>query len=299
MLLPLLALLPLLSAGYAQDLEPRRWTHLPVGLNVASLKYGYTGGDILLDPVLEIENATTRAQTVVTSYSRSLDVLGATGRLDAILPFQHASWKGDLSGEQASTTRDGMSDPWLRMSVNLLGAPALEGQAFRDYRRSHRTNTIVGAAVAVMLPLGQYDSSKLINLGQNRFIVRPQFGVVHSRGPWSYELTGSAFLFTTNDEFRGDNELAQDPLYMLQGHVIHTLPSKVWFSASAGYSWGGQTRQNGIESDNETSQLLAALSVGLPLNKSQALKFGYIHGDTQRRIGADTQSLFVAWSFRF
>ena len=36
----------------AQDLEPRRWSHLPVGLNVLGLAGGWTGGDIFLDPVL-------------------------------------------------------------------------------------------------------------------------------------------------------------------------------------------------------------------------------------------------------
>ena len=295
----LLACLAWTQLAPTQDLEPRRWTHLPVGTNVAGLKYGYTAGDILLDPLLEIEDAETRSQTVAASYVRSLDVLGATGRLDVVVPFQRTSWDGLLSGDPASTQRQGLTDPWLRMSVNLMGAPALEGESYRSYRANHRTNTIVGAAVGVMLPLGEYDPDKLLNLGQNRFIVRPQFGVVHSRESWSYELTGSTFLFTDNDEFFGGNRLEQDPLFALQGHVIHTLPSQLWFSASAGYSWGGKARLNGAALDNESSHLLAALSLGLPIGESQALKFGYIHGDTQRRVGSNTQSLFVSWTFRF
>ena len=38
----------------AQDLEPRRWSHLPIGLDaLVHLGTGYTNGDILFDPVLQ------------------------------------------------------------------------------------------------------------------------------------------------------------------------------------------------------------------------------------------------------
>ncbi|MCJ7538158.1 MAG: hypothetical protein MUO88_00710 [Desulfobacterales bacterium] len=46
--------LPLLCL--AQELEPRRWSHLPTGTNFAGGGYSYTEADIFLDPVLRIEN---------------------------------------------------------------------------------------------------------------------------------------------------------------------------------------------------------------------------------------------------
>ena len=97
-----------------------------------------------------------------------------------------------------------MGDPRLRLSVNFIGAPALRGKEFQAYRASHSINTVVGAALAVTLPLGEYEQEKLLNLGENRFIIRPQLGFVHTRGRWSYELTGSVFLYTDNDEFLGN-----------------------------------------------------------------------------------------------
>ena len=72
---------------------------------------------------------------------------------------------------------------------------------------------MVGAAIAVGLPLGQYTSERLINLGTNRWTIRPQIGVVHSRGPWSFELTGSVFFYTDNSEFWMDTQLEQEPLW--------------------------------------------------------------------------------------
>ena len=41
----------------AQDLEPRRWALLPTGFNFIGGGVGYGRGDILFDPVLQIEDA--------------------------------------------------------------------------------------------------------------------------------------------------------------------------------------------------------------------------------------------------
>ena len=40
----------------AQDIEPRRWSHLPIGANFAGAAYGYSSGDITFNPVLRIED---------------------------------------------------------------------------------------------------------------------------------------------------------------------------------------------------------------------------------------------------
>ena len=74
--------------------------------------------------------------------------------------------------------RHGFDDPRLRLSVNFIGAPALKGKAYQAYRAAHPVNTVVGAALAVRLPLGEYKKDKLLNLGENRFVFRPQLGFV-------------------------------------------------------------------------------------------------------------------------
>ena len=201
------------APAFAQDLEPRRWTHLPVGMNVVGVAYAYTDGDLAFDPLLELEDVEVKSHTTLATYARAVDFFGKTGRIDVILPYRKSRWQGLLSGAPAEAMREGFADPWIRLSVNLLGAPALEGKEYLDYRAAHSTNTVVGAALAVMLPLGEYKDDKLLNLGQNRFIFRPQAGVVHTRGQWSYELTGSVFFFTENDDFFGGNERKQDPLF--------------------------------------------------------------------------------------
>jgi len=209
--------------GFAQDIEPRRWTPLPVGMNVLGAGVIHTDADIALDPVLELEDVSADVKTVIVSFLHAFDLWGQSARFDARLPYQDARWEGLLAGEPAAAERRGPGDPRVRLSVNFLGAPALKGKEFQTHRASHPVNTVVGAALAVTLPLGEYKQNKLLNLGENRFVFRPQLGFVHSRGHWSYELTGSVFLHTDNDDFSGNNKREQDPLYALQTHLIYTL----------------------------------------------------------------------------
>jgi hypothetical protein len=50
---------------------------------------------------------------------------------------------------------------------------ALNGMSRFESRLKTPVTTVVGAAVAVTLATGKYDSNLLINLGQNRWTVRP------------------------------------------------------------------------------------------------------------------------------
>lgn len=233
-----------LSFGKAsgQDLEPRRWTPLPIGLNVLGVGYGRTVGDLFLDPVLQLEDADVEVHTVALSYVRSFSIAGKPLRFDALIPRQNARWEGLLSGVPAGVSRVGLADPILRVSINLVGAPALGPVELRKYVKSRPVNTVVGAAVSVAVPLGEYLEDKLLNLGQNRFTVRPQIGVVHTRGLWSYELTGSIFFHSDNDDFFGGNTREQEPLYAIQAHVTRVFKPGLWASLSAGYGRGAAPR---------------------------------------------------------
>jgi hypothetical protein len=298
-LLAALALVALARGASAQDLEPRRWTHMPTGMNVAGVTYGYTEGDLAFDPVLEIENATVEVHSIVATYSHAFAMLGKTGRVDVIVPYQRARWAGELSGAPAEREVEGLSDPWVRLSVGLAGAPALKGDAYRRYRMENTINTVVGAALGVMLPLGQYDADKLLNLGQNRFVIRPQLGFVHTRGRWSFELTGSAFFYTDNDDFFGGQVRDQDPVYAGQTHLIHSFRNRSWLSASLGYGWGGESLVNGLPKNDGRGDLLWALSGGIPVGRSQGLKLTYYRTDNRNRTGSDTGSVLLSWNIRF
>jgi len=295
-LLVLFCALTWAGAASAQDTEPRRWTNLPTGLNFIGVGYAYTDGDILFDPVLRIEDATFELHTGVFSYIRTLGIAGKSARVDFSLPYAAGRWEGLVDGEYAAIRRRGPGDARVRLSALLYGAPA---QTPQEFAKSPKSNTVVGAAVAVTMPTGDYNSSRLINLGANRWVIRPQLGVTHQRGKWTGELTGSVFLYSDNNHFWQESRLVTDPLFAAQAHLIYTFQPGLWASFSTAYGWGGEATINGKAKDNPTGNWLTALSLGVPVNRTQTLKFSWVRARTQRLVGADTDSLLVAYSVMF
>ncbi|MCK5664551.1 MAG: hypothetical protein KAI17_13760, partial [Thiotrichaceae bacterium] len=145
----------------------------------------------------------------------------------------------------------------------------------------------------------QYKKDKLLNIGQNRYIIRPQLGFVHSRASWSYEMTGTANFFTDNNDFWGDGKKEQDPLYSIQSHAIHTFKNRIWGSVSAGYDAGGETKVNGIDKDDKRENVFFAISSGYPVSKTSSIKFSYVGSRTQKDIGNDNDHLILSFSTRF
>jgi hypothetical protein len=203
-------------------------------------------------------------------------------------PGNWPSYRPD--GAPASTGRTGLGDPRLRLSVNFFGAPALSWKELRRYRAARPINTVAGAAVAITLPLGDYKKDKLLNLGHNRFAIRPQLGVVHKRGPWSYELTGSVFFYSDNNEFVGTRR-EQDPLLTLQSHVIYDSPRVWWTAISAAYDEGGESRIDGAPRDDRRRDLLYGISAGFAVNRHDSLKLAYVASRTREDLGLDTNNL--------
>jgi len=283
------------NSSFAQELEPRRWAHVPVDANYFGVGYVRTDGEVLFDPVLQIEDAKVSVNTVIATYLRSFDWSGKTARFDIRVPYQKATWKGLLDGSPAKAVRQGLADPRVRLSMNFIGAPALKGKELQRYRTSHTTNTVVGAALAVTLPLGEYKEDKLLNLGQNRFIIRPQLGAVHTRGPWSFELTGSAFFYTDNNEFWNGNTREQDPLFTLQAHITRNFRHGIWGAVSAGAVRAGESTINGEKKDDTKNDFLYALSTGLPLSRTSSIKIAYARGRTHKNVGSDADNIAVGY----
>jgi hypothetical protein len=288
----------LASTVAAEDLEPRRWNHLPVGLDVFGAGYAYTEADIGFDPVLQLDHVEMEMHSWVAKYVHTFALFDKSARIEIAQGWQHGRWKGLLSGAPASTERDGLSDTIARFAMNLYGAPPLAGREFAAYRADHSFETIVGAAVVAQFPTGDYHSDRLINLGSNRYTVTPQLGVQHNWGDLSFEYTGSVWFYTDNDDFYGGNTLEKDPLFALQGHLVYHLPAapKVWGSISGAYTYGGETAVNGVDSDDLDENLIFALSIGFPLYGPLSGKLAWVGSRTQADTGMDSDSLVAAVS---
>jgi len=284
------------SCTYAQDTEPRRWAHLPTGVNVVGMGYGYIDGDIFFDPLLLIEDATFEMHKAGLVYMRTFGVLGRSARLDFTLPYIAGRWEGTVDSEFVKFRRRGPGDARMRFSMLLYGGPA---ETLQEFVKSEKSNTVVGAAVAVTMPTGKYNKDRLINMGANRWVVRPQIGVTHTRGKWTGEITGSVYLYADNKSFWQDTHLETDPLFALQGHLIYTFRPGLWTSLSTAYGWGGEATVNGDAKKNPSGNWLTALSFGFPVTSTQGVKIAWIRGRSQKPTGADLDSIALGYSIMF
>jgi hypothetical protein len=298
-LLALLVLSSVMTAlpAAAQDLEPRRWTQLPTGTNVLAIGYAGRDSDIYFSPLIGITDGTAQTNAWLARYSHSFDWSGNTARVDMMLPYVSGTWQGLVAGEPGSRTIRDRGDPWLRLSVNFYGSPALQGQEFLNFISENPIRTTVGASVAVSLPLGAYDPDELINIGRNRYALRPQIGVLHQRGPWSLELTGSVFLFGNNREFIELTTLSQEPVWALQGHVTRSFSNGLWLGAGIAYAAGGKVDLDGIRLKYEVDNLLLNLVGSYRITDRQSVMVAWQRGRTQVDVGSDSDSWLLSWIF--
>jgi hypothetical protein len=292
-----LAFLTRVQPCSGQDIEARRWSHLPVGSQHINAGYARTTGDIIFNPVLRLEQTEFELSTAAVRYTWAFGLWGKSARVDVMQAWQSGDWNGLLDGVPASVEREGWSDTGVRFAVNLWGAPPLKGKEFAAYRAETDRETIVGAGLLVLLPTGEYMEDKLINLGTNRYSFTPQLGVVHNRGKWSMEFTASASLPTDNKSFFNGRRLEEDPLLFLQGHAVYTFRPGLWLALSGGYGCGSESTIDGVSADDRKEFAGWGISLGIPLTRNAGFKLGYIGTRTIADTGSDTETVTAGFGF--
>ena len=276
----------------AQQLEPRAYAPAPVGLNVLGIAYGDTSGEVVLDPSVPVDNVHAWVRVAVPFYARTFDLFGRQAGASITVPYALVDATGDVQGTGRSVNLSGPGDPGFRLSVNLIGSPALSPKEFATRTRE----TVLGASLSVVTPFGQYDSTKLINLGANRWAFKPELGLSQPFGDWDFELYAGVWLFTANDNYFGGKVRRQNPLTSTQAHVIYTLVPNLWLSLDYTYYTGGESTVDGQQKDDRQDNSRAGLTLALPVAKQQALKLSWSRG-VSVRIGQNFDALGVSWTY--
>jgi len=284
------------AAAFAEaaEIEPRSFSNTPIGIHFLIAGYAYSQGGLSTVASSPIEDAELKMNTEVLAFAQTLDVWGKSAKFDVILPYSHLSGTARNAGRRVERNINGLNDPLFRFSWNFYGAPALSLQEFSQYKQ----DLIIGGSIQISPPLGQYDSDKLVNLGANRWFVKPVLGVSKELGPWTLEVSAGAFLFTDNDDYFKGNTLEQDPVYTSQLHVTYNFGQGVWAAISGTYDYGGQTTLNGVEKDDRQSNLRFGATLSLPINKNNSIKL-YASSGVATRIGNDYDLLGAAWQYRW
>jgi hypothetical protein len=294
------AALCLCRVAAAQDLAPRAYIISPIHSNAVVTSYSFYTGNIDFGGGIPITDATATANLGNLSYSHSMRVFGRTSLLTLALPYAEANFSGKLLGSETTAYRSGLGDSVYRFSVNLLGGPAMDPRQYMKWQQK----LLIGASIRVVAPTGQYDSTKLINIGNNRWAFKPEVGLSRRWGHWVLDAYFGTWFYTTNPKFFSQNQYNpgittqnQAPIGAFEGHLSYDVKPRLWVSLDGNFWFGGKTSLNGKQNpatQQNNSRLGGTVSV--PMTKHQALKFSYNNG-AYIKYGGDFQNITVGWQY--
>src|SRR6202007_399258 len=218
----------------------------------------------------------------------------------AALPYGVGHFRGQVIGAEAQAYRSGLLPIGFRFSVNLIGGPAMNVNDFMKWRQK----TILGISFKLVPPTGQYDPTKLINYGSNRWAFKPELGYSRRWGHWVVDGYGALWLFTANHDFfsrnqfsPGTNTQKQHSTFAFEGHLSYDVKPRLWASLDSNFWVVGQTSLNGVENPNtlqRSSQIGSPVSV--PVSKHQSFKVSYNRG-AYIIYGGNYQNVSVGWQY--
>ena len=227
----------LARSGSAQELEPRAYSASPVGVNFVVVGYSRSTGSVVIDPTLPVSDVSAHINGFSLGLGRTFGVMGRQGLLTAALPYAWGEAEGNVGEERQQVTRSGLSDLRAKVSLNLCGSRALSPE---EFAKRHRERVLVGSSLTVTAPSGQYNSGKLINLGTNRWALKPEVGVSYAWQKFYFDLYLGGWFFVENSDFYpGGSTKQQDPLTALQAHVSYTIRRGMWLALDSTWYGGG------------------------------------------------------------
>jgi hypothetical protein len=286
------------SPLWGQDLAPRAYLITPVHSNAVTLTYSFYDGSVLFDGAVPITNASARVSVPSFTFYHSLSFFGRSANVLASMPYGIGSFQGNVAGSQTVLYRSGLLDSVFRFAVNLKGGPAMNAPKMREWHQK----TLVGISLKVVAPTGQYDPTKLVNYGANRWAFKPEVGLSRRWGNLLLDIYGGIWFYTTNHDYFTQSQSTpniqkQSTIGSFEGHLSYDVKPRFWISLDGNFWSGGRTSVNGTQNINtlqRSSRIGATISV--PVSAHQSLKWSYSHGD-YTRFGGDFQNVSFAWQY--
>jgi hypothetical protein len=225
-------------------------------------------------------------------YGRSVRLGPFSGKVDGAVARVCLEGTADYEGERVTRSVCGLTDARARVTVNFLGAPPLTRQEFAGYDQ----DWVFGGSLQLGLPVGDYDSTRLVNIGANRSSTKLELGVAKNLARWLLELSLAETFYEDNGDFFGSRIREQEPITSLQGHAVYRFSSGVWLAIDATHYQGGETTTNGLRSNDLQSNTRLGLTASMPINAQHSVKIAASTG-VSTRTGTDFDSLVAVWQY--
>ncbi len=191
---------------------------------------------------------------------------------EATLPLGGLS--GPILGTSIQGSITGAGDSSYQVGILLKGGPALSPAQFENYKPT----TILGASLTITSPTGQYNPIKILNMGADRWVFKPEFALSHPFGPqqkWQLDAYVNSYFYTDNTAYRGTEILRQQPLPGVEGHLSYSFNDSTWASFDTRYSFRGTTFVNGADQDNGQQNFSLGSEINVSINNRNSLLFEF------------------------
>ena len=260
------------------QVPPRFYWKTLQGTNaVPIIAMSASGNTNPLDPSHTFDpSASLSAEVAIAGYAKMFPVGGKAAMLAVLAPMGRIEGDVLAGGSLGREASSGFGDLMVEFNMNLIGpAPIMNLPDMLRYEPGFSMDLVVDVA----FPVGQYDNTQSLNLGQNRWYGRVGTPIVWQLGPWiperrtTLEIFPSVWLFGDNDDFVGQN-LESDPTFELEAHLTRNFTSTFWGSLDATYVSSGDSTIDGTTTSG-SDMTLAGFTLGYQINDSMQLTFGY------------------------
>jgi len=292
--------------AFAQDLSPRAYLITPIHSNAVNVTYSYQSGSLQFTGAIPITGATANIHLGIVSYYHSLKLFGRSANFTAIVPYGIGNFQGQIKQIPGHVYRSGLLDSQYRFSINLKGGPAMDVKEFSQWHQS----SLIGASFTLVAPTGQYDPTKLVNLGNNRWGFKPELGFSRRWGKWLLDAYAGAWLFTSNNEFFSHNQFnpgvatqSENPVAEFETHLSYDtnphnrLKLRMWYSLDANFWFGGQTSVNSAPTPG-TAQRSSRIggTAAFPYARHQSIKVSFSDG-AYVLYGGNYKNVSIGWQY--
>jgi hypothetical protein len=278
----------------AQDLEPRAYSASPIGANFVAVSYVLSSGSVITDPTLPVTDVEADVNALAAGLGRTFSLAGRQALVTAALPYGWGNVEGDVGEDRRRVERSGLTDSRCKLSINLHGSPA---RTPKEFAQQQRRSLLVGTSVTVSIPTGQYVPERLINLGTNRWGVKPEVGLSYPWKKFYFDAYSGVWFFTKNSVFYpGESVRRQDPLTTFQAHVSYTVRQGMWLAFDSTWYGGGSASVDGGAKSSQQNNTRLGATASLPLFDGHSAKIAYSGGASVRE-GSNFRTVLIAWQF--
>lgn len=279
------------TPAMGQELEPRSYSASPIDSNFAVGVFSNSTGTVSLDPSLPLSNVRPAINSISLSFSHTFRLGGRTASWAVLIPYLGGHVTAVAAGQPQALSRYGFPDFRARFGVNLIG-PALTPAEFARRKPS----TTLGVSLTVIAPTGTYDRTQLVNIGSNRWTLKPELGLEQPMGKWFADLSAGLWVFGENRDYFGGQILRQAPLGIFQLHAGYNFRPGQWLALDANYYSGGATSVNGATPIGSLANSRYGLTFAQPMGPGFSTKVSWSHW-LSGRYGQNFSTVAVALQY--